>query len=172
MLTPLRRIILWALLSVLVAGACSSGTRVGSGVDTDVEGGGQAALRDTTTVPETVPETTAPPQTTAPASTAPPQTTAPPTTQAPAQVFEIKIQSDNSSGHFEPRVAQVRRGTTVRWVNTDNKVHSVVSDDNQSFKSPDIPPGGSWDYVANRSGTFNYSDGTRPYALGTLQVAG
>jgi hypothetical protein len=45
-----------------------------------------------------------------------------------------------------------------------------VEDSAGAFRSPTIPPGGSWDYKANTAGTYNYSDGTRPYAVGQLVV--
>jgi plastocyanin len=84
-------------------------------------------------------------------------------------VFVIKIQSDSAGYQFEPRVAAVAAGTIVRWTNTDSVARSVEADQGQ-FKSSSIPPGGSFDYATSAKGQFNYHDGTRPYAVGTLGV--
>ena len=71
---------------------------------------------------------------------------------------------------FAPKDATVKVGQTVKWVNQDTQARSVVSDDGRSFSSPAIAPGASWTYQANTPGTFAYHDGTRPYAVATLEV--
>ena len=173
----LATLLLVVALSVATA-ACSDDSEVGSGVDTSgLEGaGGAGAIRDTTTTtpPTTAPEaapTTAPPTTARPAATTAPPTTAPPTTQAQPQIAAtIGIYGDNSGkNQFEPRQVGVARGSTVRFQNFDSVARSV-EDSGGAFRSPTIPPGGSWDYKANTAGTYNYSDGTRPYAVGQLVV--
>jgi plastocyanin len=83
--------------------------------------------------------------------------------------LEIKIQGDTQGSQFEPRLGQVRTGTTVKWVNVDSQARSVEAD-NGAFRSPSIPPGGSYELRAPAPGTYNYHDGTRPYAVAQLQV--
>jgi hypothetical protein len=34
-----------------------------------------------------------------------------------------------------------------------------------------IPPGGTFDFKATTAGSYNYHDGTRPYAVAQLQVS-
>lgn len=154
----------------LLLSACGDDSSVGSRELTDFEQQEQGDLGATTTVagedaPDTPPPTEAPQNTT---TTPPP---APTTTARPsAPAYEIKIQSDSAGSHFEPRVAQVFAGTPVQWVNTDSQPRSVEFAD-QSFSSGPIPPGGSSTFTPNRAGEFNYADGTRPYAQGTLRVA-
>ena len=165
-----------ALVAVAALGACSEDNTVGEGVQTEgLEGGGQRLGETTTTA---APVTTAPaaaaPTTAAPTTTAKATaTTAAPTTTAKpaATAFEISIYSDTSgqSNQFEPRQAAVRRGTTVRFINKDSVARSVEAADG-SFGSGPIAPGASWDYVADTPGQYNYADGTRPYAVGTLIV--
>ena len=155
-----------AVLALLLAG-CSDKRGYGSPRLGTFDTKPQGDLGATTTA--------APPPTTAPveaASGGNPTTTrpAPTTTARPAaQGYRITIQSDQSGPPFEPRVAQVFAGTPVTWTNGDAVARSVEFSD-QSYLSGPIPPGGSATFTPKRSGEFNYSDGTRPYAVGTLTV--
>lgn len=157
-----------ATLGLLLAG-CSDGSSVGDkGLLEGTDGSGGTRLGETTTT--ATPETTAAP---APPPGGGATTTARPapatTARPPAQGYQIKIQSDQAGTQFEPRVAQVFAGTPVTWTNTDSVPRSVEFAD-QSYLSGPIPPGGTATFTANRAGEFNYSDGTRPYAVGTLRV--
>ena len=128
----------------------------GSTTTTVVEG---AAGETTTTVaggPQTT--TTAAPQVT---------TTAPPAQQQVS--VEVLIQEDSTGQAFAPRVVAVPVGGKVRFVNRTSAARSVVSD-NGAFDSGSIPPGGVWIFDAGSRGQFNYTDGTRPYAVGTVDV--
>ena len=161
-------VIATAALALLVAG-CSDGSEVGSDeLLKNTGGSGGTRLGETTTT--AAPETTAPPaaepgeRTT---TTAKPAATT--TAKPAAQGYPIKIQPDTAGTQFEPRVAQVFAGTPVTWTNTDSVARSVEFAD-QSFMSGPIPPGGSSTFTPTRAGEFNYSDGTRPYAVGTLKV--
>lgn len=156
--------------ALLTLAACGGDNSVGS--DELLEGGatGETRLGETTTTTTTAAPATdeAAPTTAAPTTAAP--TTAPPTTQAQQQVsIEIAIQPDSAGNQFEPRVARVFAGSIVRWTNTDSVPRSVEADNGQ-FTSGPIAPGASFDYTADTPGTFNYTDGTRPYAVGTLEV--
>lgn len=156
-----------AALTLLLAG-CSDESGYGSEGLTDFEEREQERLGSSTTAaasPDTAPPVTEPGSTT---TTRPVTTT---TAKAPAQGYPIKIQPDQAGTQFEPRVAQVFAGTPVTWTNSDSVPRSVEFSD-QSFLSGPIAPGASVTFTANRAGEFNYSDGTRPYAVGTLRVQG
>jgi plastocyanin len=165
-MTPRRttKILVALLALVLLAGACSSKKDVGDesllkGTDNKQ---GDTRLGETTTT------TAAPNQTTTTA--APQATTAPPTTQAAAPAVEVTINNDTTAGgQFQPRVVQVPAGSKVRFINKDSIARSVVSDDGV-FDSGPIAPGATWDWTAGGAGSYNYSDGTRPYAVGTIDV--
>ena len=150
-----------AMLALLLAG-CTDTPDYGEGLG-DFEDKPQGDLTPTTPPTTTPPveEPTENPTTTRPA----PSTTAKPA----AQGYEIKIQSDQAKTQFEPRVAQVFAGTPVKWTNTDSVPRSVEFSDG-SYASGPIAPGGTVTFTAGRPGEFNYSDGTRPYAVGTLKV--
>lgn len=160
-------ILVIATLGLLLAG-CAEDNSVGDkGLLEGTDGSGGTRLgEETTTVPV---ETTAPPAT-QPGGATTTAKPAPTTTAKPAaQGYPIKIQPDQAGTQFEPRVAQVFTGTPVTWTNTDSVPRSVEFSD-QSFMSGPIAPGASVTFTANRAGEFNYSDGTRPYAVGTLRV--
>ena len=147
---------------LLVAGgaACGDDSKVGEGVKTGLTGPGGQRIgeRTTTTAPAAAPSTTR----------AAPTTAKPVTTVAPHAALEISIKGQ--SPQFDPTVGSVRVGSIVRWINTDSQPRSVESDDG-SFASPMLAPGATWDYKTRAAGTFNYHDGTRPFAVGQLQVS-
>lgn len=166
--TPLVRLILLILALGLVAAACSDDAEVGSGVKKD-ENGKAGALRDpatTSTTSTTVPSTT----TTAGKKTT--ATTAATTTTTVNAAIVIKIQDDEQGIAFDPPQVRVKKGAIVEWqnVSTTGKTRQLKAEDN-AFRSPPIPPGGTWRWTANVSGTHNYADETRPYAVAAkLQV--
>jgi plastocyanin len=93
-------------------------------------------------------------------------------TPAPAKkvaTIEIAIQSDSAGTAFDPVAAKVFVGSIARWTNRDTTTRSVVADGGQ-FQSGPIAPGRSWSYVTRTAGRFNYHDGTRPYAVASLEV--
>lgn len=94
----------------------------------------------------------------------------PTATPRPAPQFAIDIYGDNTGQpQFNPSPVRVYVGTVVVFTNNDNVARSVVADGG-AFNSGPIAPGKSWSYTASSAGTFDYHDGTRPYAVGTLQV--
>lgn len=160
------RVVVVLLGLTLVASACGGDETVGDESlleGTDEEGGGPRLGETTTTTAGPTSETTV-------ATTAAPAATAPPTTAQALPSVEIAINSDTTQGgQFQPRVAQVPSGAIVRFVNKDTVPRSVVADAG-SFDSGPIAPGAFWDWTAGGAGSYNYSDGTRPYAVGNIEV--
>ncbi len=62
----------------------------------------------------------------------------------------------NYEGEFRPHTIKVSVGATVTWNNTDNKVHSVISDD--GFFSKRLEYGESYNYTFTQTGVFAYHD--------------
>lgn len=56
---------------------------------------------------------------------------------------------------YQPRILTVKLGDTVEWKNEDIFAHTVTAV-NKSFDSGSINPGGSWKFVARKTGSFNY----------------
>ena len=165
-MTPHRTLfrILTVLLAVVALAACGGEKSVGDeSLLEGTEGSDVTRLGETTTTTTTAPAEGTP-------TTAAPTTTAPPTTVAAAPSVEISIASDTTAGgQFQPRVAQVPSGALIRFKNNDTVPRSVVAD-NGAFDSGPIAPGATWDWVAGGPGSYNYSDGTRPYAVGSIEV--
>lgn len=162
--TMLKLVGALALAAAALAG-CGGDETVGEGLQTEgFEETGDTRLgerEETTTTVAAATETTA----------APAATTAPPTT-APAQqqaAIEVKIRADDAPSQFEPSNARIYAGTCARFTNEDVVPRSVIADDG-SFQTGDIAPGASADVCPASPGRFNYHDGTRPYAVGALEV--
>lgn len=92
-------------------------------------------------------------------------TTLPPEEQA----VSIEVQILDTSPYFDPSVAAVPVGATIRFKNAGTGTYSVLSDAGL-FDSGPLAPGEVWIYEANTPGRFNYSDGGRPFAVGQFEV--
>jgi plastocyanin len=159
-----KRLIAIAALA-LVTAACGDSNEVGSGVDLNVaEQAEDVRLGETTTTAapaEATGEQLALGETT---------TTAAPTTTTVAVTLQIAINGDSGTAtQFEPAAARVYVGSLVEWVNNDTVPRSVIAD-NGAFDSGEIPPGGTFRFTAGAPGQIAYTDGTRPYAVATLEV--
>jgi plastocyanin len=173
----LRSIVLVALLALTLA-ACGESSKVGdeSLLDFKEQVDQEGRLGDRTTT------TTAPPsdnvgaagsggkagiQQETTTTTAAPTTT----TERPRTVIDVSINGDGSGQtQFNPSLVRVFVGTVIKWTNNDTEERSAESDDAETFYSGMIPPGGTFEYTATTPGKFNYSDGTRPYAVGRVEV--
>jgi plastocyanin len=160
------------LLSALVA---CGGQQVGNqSLFSSATGSGAALGGDTPTPAPTATTVATSHATTTVASTAPPRATAPPkpaASAAPAAHLAIAVNGDSSGKpQFDPSVASVYPGTQITWTNADTVTRSVVSDTAGQFSSGPIAPGASWSYTATAAGTYNYHDGTRPYAVASFTV--
>ncbi|MHB8507252.1 MAG: cupredoxin domain-containing protein [Candidatus Dormibacteria bacterium] len=170
----IRPVAVLMLISALVAGC--GGTSYGNDKNfKDLKGNRSALGGETSPSPSTA--AAAPTQTAAPTQhptvapvVAPTKSTAPTPPKPQAQHFAIAVNGDNSGQpQFSPPAARVYVGTILVFTNKDSVPRSVVSD-NDTFNSGSIAPGASWNYTASTVGTFNYHDGTRPYAVAYFQV--
>jgi plastocyanin len=87
--------------------------------------------------------------------------------------FIISINGDNSGQTaFKPAQAQVYVGTPVEWVNHDTSARSATSDDGDpaGFDSGLLGAGKTYTFTPTRTGTYNYHDSTRPYAIAYFSV--
>jgi plastocyanin len=88
---------------------------------------------------------------------------------APAPTMTVTISADTTQAQLSPQSFSVVAGTIVKWVNHDSVARGVMANGG-AFKSPSIPPGGSWSYTFTVKGTYDYQDSTRPYVTGEVVV--
>lgn len=74
-----------------------------------------------------------------------------------------------SGFQFQPDTLAVRTGDSVQWKNEDIVPHTVTAV-NKEFHSGSIPPGGSWNFIARRKGTYDYFCSLHPNMKATLIV--
>lgn len=70
---------------------------------------------------------------------------------------------------FNPPQLSVHRGDRIVWVNKDLFPHTVTADA-KAFDSGSIAVNGSWQYSANRTGSFTYSCTFHPTMKGKITV--
>lgn len=86
----------------------------------------------------------------------------------PVQVVDEAVVSITSSG-FVPSAIKVKKGTVVRWVNTDSALHQVSSDPHPThtglagFDSEEgMQKDDSYAFTFENAGTFSYHDHLNP----------
>jgi len=163
------RLLAVALAVASLVAACGGDESVGDddafAFDQDqAEAFGASTTAPTTSVPGGPTDTVVPgPTTSAPAAAT---TTVPPAQQQVS--VEVKIL--DGSPYFVENYVVIPVGGKIRFLNAGTATYSVVSDAG-AFDSGPIAPGAVWIYDANTPGQFNYSDGSRPFAVGQFQVA-
>ncbi|HVM54703.1 MAG TPA: hypothetical protein VM262_16065 [Acidimicrobiales bacterium] len=160
MTRTIRIVVGIALAASVALTGCSDDTSVGQGVDTDFEeqlNEQLGATTTTTTAEATGGDVAAATTTTAPAAQA--------TTSTTIAGFEIVIDGTG----FNPVYSRVLPGTVITFRNGDSQPRSAVGDTGE-FETGEIAPGASATYTAPASGVVNFSDGTRPFVTGTIEV--
>ncbi len=70
---------------------------------------------------------------------------------------------------FVPSEKTVSKGTTITWINKDNVQHTVTSDVG-IFDSGLIDAGGTFTYIFDSIGTYDYTCTIHPDMNGTINV--
>lgn len=71
---------------------------------------------------------------------------------------------------FTPGFLSVVSGSSVTFVNNTSIAHTVMSDDSNTVKLVSIPPGTSYFWKKDTSGTFPYHCTLHPVARGTIEL--
>ena len=74
-------------------------------------------------------------------------TPTPPVSAGDIQIYNMK---------YSPATLTVKKGTTVKWKNTDGYAHTATSNDGITFDTGNIAGGATASYAANTAGTFDY----------------
>ena len=69
---------------------------------------------------------------------------------------------------FSPSALTVSAGSTITFVNNDNAVHSIQTDDSTTIRGLSISAGASYIFKKDTSGVFNYHCGLHPSVKGTF----
>ncbi len=100
-------------------------------------------------------------------SPAAPAATLAPTAAATAVSGEVTVNITNYT--FSPSPLTVKVGTTVKWINNDNVIHTVDAND-KTFTSKDLNQGDSYTFTFTTAGTFQYGCAQHPLMKGTIIV--
>jgi plastocyanin len=95
-----------------------------------------------------------------------------PTAPAPPGSTTVTIVSGASAlttTAFAPNPLTVPVGTTVSWLNNDSTTHTSVAN-NLLWTSPNIAPGGRFNFTMTTAGTFQYHCSMHPNMVGTIIV--
>jgi plastocyanin len=90
---------------------------------------------------------------------------------AGTQVSMVDKDPDAMKWRFEPAEITVPVGSTVVWKNDGQQPHTVTADDN-SFDSPNVSPGGTWQRTFAAAGDFAYHCSPHPWMKGVVRVTG
>ena len=77
-----------------------------------------------------------------------------PDVHAAGNSVPVEIKIDNFS--FGPAALTVPAGTTITWTNRDDIPHTVVSEDQTTFKSRPLDTDDKFTYTFNKPGTYTY----------------
>ena len=80
----------------------------------------------------------------------------------PSNFITIKATS------FSPATLTISAGSTITFVNGDNAVHGIRTDDSTTINSNPIAPGFSYVFRKDTAGVFNYHCSQHPSVKGTF----
>lgn len=82
---------------------------------------------------------------------------------------ESAVSFEITGAGYSPYYIRVFQGGIIQVTNKDSKPRSVTADRGE-FDSGSLAPGQQWTYEADTIGKFNFHDETRPFVVGTLEV--
>ena len=72
---------------------------------------------------------------------------------------------------FRPGVLTVAKGAPVVWINKDDDVHTIKSQDGpEAFNSPALESGSQFRFKFTRAGTYHYVCTVHPFMHGVIVV--
>jgi len=97
-----------------------------------------------------------------------------------ASTAEVKIPkgaSQEGGNHFKPQTLKIGKGTTVKWTNEDDTLHTVTSgtpsggESGIQFDSSYLTGGKSYEHTFKKTGTFKYYCTLHPYLTAKIVVS-
>ena len=96
------------------------------------------------------------------------------------EVVEVKISKGssniNNTQFYAPPEVQVAAGSSIKWTNDDNVIHTVTQGkpseggNSTGFNSGPIQPGSTFVHFFDESGTVDYYCTIHPYMIGKVVV--
>jgi plastocyanin len=96
------------------------------------------------------------------------------------EVVEVKISKGssaiNNTQFYAPPEVQVAAGSSIKWTNDDNVIHTVTQGkpsegaNSTGFNSGPIQPGGTFVHFFDESGTVDYYCTIHPHMIGKVIV--
>jgi plastocyanin len=96
------------------------------------------------------------------------------------EVVEVRISKGssaiNNTQFYAPPEVQVAAGSSVKWTNDDNVIHTVTQGkpsegaNSTGFNSGPIQPGGTFVHFFDESGTVDYFCTIHPHMIGKVIV--
>jgi plastocyanin len=90
---------------------------------------------------------------------------------SPTSPTPTTVTATIASGAIAPNPINISVGSTVMWMNSDARAHTVTAD-NGAFNSGPIAAGDRFSYAFPSAGTFTYHDATDPNMTGVVNVSG
>lgn len=89
---------------------------------------------------------------------------------APAGVYAKEHEVDIADLKYKPAKVKIKKGDTVVWVNSDDRDHTVIAED-ESFDSGKIGVGEKFEHKFEEAGKFEYGCKYHPRMKGVVEVA-
>lgn len=86
---------------------------------------------------------------------------------APGYAKEVTVTISNFA--FSPEKTTIAAGDTVKFVNADDTIHSIVAKDG-AFHSDGLDTDDSFSYTFAAAGTFDFYCGLHPFMTGEIVV--
>jgi plastocyanin len=72
---------------------------------------------------------------------------------------------------FDPGKVAIPKGAKIVWINKDEDVHTIESQDGpEAFQSPALDSGGRFELLLRHAGTYHYICSVHPFMHGTIVV--
>lgn len=78
-------------------------------------------------------------------------------------VVQVITDNENGTTSFRPKFLVIKKGDTVKWVNTVNDLHNMITypdgypEGGKGFESPYLEQAGdTWSYTFDEKGTYQY----------------
>ena len=73
-----------------------------------------------------------------------------------ADAATVRVRMVDGPPYYDPKTIEIGVGDTVEWFNTGPTMQHVLTNENATFFSNDVPVGKSWTYTFTKAGVYEY----------------